>query len=118
MQIKIFHDPKNNIYVVSANGKLMSPNEVEELTSNFRFLRDKNVNRVVLDLKDLEWMGSIGLGALITCVTTMRNAGGDVYLCNLNEKLTSIMSITQLDHVFRIFDSIELAVQHYNSVLN
>ena len=118
MQVKIFHDPKNNIYIVSASGKLMSPKEVEELTSNFRLLRDKNINRIVLNLQDMEWMGSIGLGALITCITTMRNAGGDVYLCNLNEKLKSIISITQLDQIFRIFDSIESAVQHFNVILN
>ena len=109
---------EKNVYVVTVRGKLMSPMEVEELTSYFRYLRDKNIRRTVLNLKELDWTGSIGLGALISCVTTMRNAGGDVILCNLNEKLKSIMRITKLDHIFAIFDSVELAVQNYASIAN
>ncbi|MCB0283295.1 MAG: STAS domain-containing protein [Calditrichae bacterium] len=114
MQIDV--NSVSSVYVVRAKGKLMSPVEVEELTSYFRYLRDKKVTRTVLNLQEMDWMGSIGLGALISCVTTMRNAGGDVHLCNLNEKLRSIMKITRLDQVFAIFDSEELAVQNYSAV--
>lgn len=114
MQIDV--NSLNSVYVVKASGKLMSPVEVEELTSYFRYLRDKKITRTVLNLQGLDWMGSIGLGALISCVTTMRNAGGDVHLCNLNEKLKSIMKITRLDHVFAIFDSVEQAVHNYNAI--
>lgn len=102
-----------NIYIISLHGKLISPNEIEELHSHFRYLREQNITRVVLNLESLDWMASNGLGALISCVTTMRNAGGDVRLSNLNPKLKSLVALTHLDKVFNIFESSEMAVQSF-----
>jgi len=109
---------ENDIYIVSVKGKLMSSADVEELTHHFRYLRDKKVTRVVLNLEGLDWTGSLGLGGLISCVTTMRNAGGDVHLCNLNKKMHSVLAITRLDEVFRIFDSVDQALQGFTAEVN
>lgn len=102
-----------NVYIITLRGKLIGYPEVEELNSHIRYLRGQNVNRVVLDLSYLDWMGSMGLGALISCMTAMRNAGGDMRLSGLNEKIKNLMSMTKLDQVFQIFDSADLAVQSY-----
>ena len=114
--MKIEPEYDKNVYVISIQGKLISQPEVEELYSHFRYLRDQKINNVILNLEFLDWMGSLGLGALISCVTTMRNAGGDVRLSNLNTKLKSLLAMTKLDRVFQIFDSTDLAVQSFNTI--
>jgi len=116
MEIK--QNSEENIIVISVHGKLIRPSEIQELYSHFRLLKEQNINRVVLNLKNLDWMSSTGIGALISCVTSMRNAGGDVRLSNLNSKMQSIMSMTQLDKVFQVFNTIDLAVQSFNPVQN
>lgn len=112
----IRQDTGEDVIVVSVQGKLLGEPEIQELYSHFRYLRDQKIFRVVLDLKFLDWMSSIGLGALISCVTTMRNAGGDIRLCNLNQKIKTLVSITRTDNVFQIFDSPELAVRSFNAI--
>jgi anti-sigma B factor antagonist len=109
-------DTKQNVYVVALHGKLIAQSEIQELQSHFRYLREKKIRRVVLNLEFLDWMGSLGLGALISCLTTMRNAGGDLRLSNLNMKLKSLMKITKLDRVFQTFDSVDVAIQSFDTI--
>ncbi|MFC2088945.1 STAS domain-containing protein [Calditrichota bacterium] len=112
----ISQDSDEQVIVVTVHGKLIGEPEIQELYSHFRYLRDQKIFRVVLNLQSLDWMSSLGLGALISSVTTMRNAGGDVRLCNLSSKLKSLVAIARLDHIFQIFDSAELAVQSFNTI--
>jgi len=114
--MKIEQQSEKNVIVVAVHGKLIGETEIQELYSHFHYLRDQKIFRVVLNLQHLDWMGSLGLGALISCVTTMRNAGGDIRLSNLNSKLKSLVSLTNIDHVIQIFDSAEIAVQSFNII--
>ena len=114
--MKIEPNFDKNVYVISLQGKLISQPEVEDLYSHFRRLRDQKIVNVILDLELLDWMGSVGLGALISCVTTIRKSGGDVRLTNLNYKLKNLLSITKLDRVFQIFESVELAAQSFHTI--
>lgn len=114
--MRIEQKPEENVFVVAVHGKLIGESEIQELYSHFHYLRENNISRVVLNLQNLDWMGSLGLGALISCVTTMRNAGGDIRLSNLNSKIKSLISLTHLDEVFQVFDTADLAVQSYNVV--
>lgn len=117
---KMFSEQKteNNIYIISFQGKLISYDEVEKLSSHFRKLRDQGAKRIILDMKNLDWMGSIGLGALVSCTTTIRNGGGDIYFANLNEKMKSILNLTQLDTVFTIYETTQQAVENIIAVKN
>ena len=110
---------ENNVVILSLSGKLIGQKEIEQLYFQIRQLQENNVNRIVLNLEQLDWMGSLGLGALISCMTTMRNAGGDIHLCNLNPKLRSLLKITKLELVMPVFDSTDTAVQSFfNTVKN
>lgn len=110
---------ENNVVILSLSGKLIGQKEIEQLYFQIRKLQESRVNRVVLNLEDLDWMGSLGLGALISCMTSMRGTGGDIHLCNLNTKLKSLMKITKLELVMPVFDSVDTAVQSFfNTVKN
>ncbi len=114
--MKIEQQSNEDIIIIAVHGRLIGENEIQELYSHFHYLKDQNILRVVLNLQYLDWLGSIGLGALISCATTMRKAGGDIRLCNLNSKLESLVSLTQLDHVFQIFDTVDLAAQSFDII--
>lgn len=117
--LNINQSSENNIVILKLTGKLIGQNEIEQLYFQIRQLLENKINRIVLNLEHLDWMGSLGLGALISCMTTTRNAGGDIHLCNLNPKLKSLLKITKLELVMPVFDSTDTAVQSFfNNVKN
>jgi anti-sigma B factor antagonist len=104
---------KEEVYVIALQGKLSGDREIEELKYHIRYLQDRNIKNVVLNLMHLDWMASVGIGVLISFLTTMRNAGGDVRLSDLNDKIKNIMAMTHLDQVFQIYDTADVAVQSF-----
>jgi len=76
-------------------------------------LKEKNKANVVVDLSKVKFMNSSGLGMLISGMTTMRNAGGDLRLANVADRIQSLLVITKLITVFKHFDSVDEAVKSY-----
>jgi len=70
---------------------------------------------IVADLKNATWMNSSGLGMLISGLTTLRSSGGDLRLTNLSEKVRRPLEITKLESVFLIYNSVEHAVNSYQT---
>lgn len=105
-----------NIIVVTLNGRISTPEEIEALNTQVRLIKENNINHIVFNLQNLDWMSSIGLGAFISYMTSLRNAGGDLLLCSLNSKMKSLFQMTRLDQVFKIYDNPELAIQSFTVV--
>src|SRR5690606_41499572 len=68
----------------------------------------------ILDLKEVRYISSSGTGVLITMLTKMRNAGGEVYLTEPSEHVKKLLIITKLNNIFTVFDSLEVALQKVN----
>ena len=68
-------------------------------------------NKIVIDLKDLNYLNSSGLGALITLLTKARKAGGDVVISNINEAISKLLVITKLNTVFIVANTNEEAIE-------
>ena len=68
---------------------------------------------VVVDLAQVDWMNSTGLGILISGYTTLRNNDGLLKLANVTDKIQSLLTITKLVSVFEAFDSVDDAVKSF-----
>ena len=55
---------------------------------------------MMLDLADVNFIDSSGLGALIIALKMLRNAGGDLYLCSIAEPVRMLLSMTRMDRLF------------------
>jgi anti-sigma B factor antagonist len=60
-------------------------------------------------------MRSTGLGVLVSCLTSVRNRGGDLRLLQPTPRVVDVLVITQADLLFEIFDNEDLAVQSFSS---
>lgn len=60
----------------------------------------------VIDLSEVRYISSSGIGLLITILTKMRNAGGEVYLTSPSEHVKKLLIITKLNNIFTVFDSV------------
>ena len=70
---------------------------------------------VVIDLANVKFMNSSGLGMLISGFTTMKNGGGMLKLANATEKINSLLVITKLITIFEHFDSVDKAVESFGN---
>jgi anti-sigma B factor antagonist len=65
----------------------------------------------VLNLTNVEYIDSSGLGQLITIWTSIRSRGGEMTVLNPTKRVQRLFDITRLDTVFQIFDKEDLAVE-------
>lgn len=63
----------------------------------------------VVDLSDVRYISSSGIGLLITMLTKMRNSGGELYLTSPSEHVKKLLIITKLNNIFSVFDTVETA---------
>ena len=106
---------EDGIGILTLKGKLMGYPETDDLYDEIKSFMGQKVNRIVIDLNGVSWMNSMGVGALMRCLTTVRNSEGDVRLARMGEKARNVFVITQLISIFKIFESVEEAVESYKS---
>ena len=63
----------------------------------------------VVDLSDVRYISSSGIGLLITMLTKMRNSGGELYLTSPSEHVKKLLIITKLNNIFTVFYTVESA---------
>lgn len=58
---------------------------------------------ICIDFKDVTFMDSSGLGALVLALKTVRAAGTKMYICSINDQIKMLFELTSMDRVFEIF---------------
>ena len=106
---------ENGIVVLKLSGKIMGGPDAATLNEKLHELVESGNTRVVADLSNVNWMNSSGLGILINALTTIRNAGGDLKLAAVTEKIKSLLKITKLLTVFNTYDSTDDAVKSFST---
>ncbi len=106
-------DERTNSVVIKLKGNIMGGPDGAKLHETLHELKEKNKKNVVVDLSRVKFMNSSGLGMLISGMTTMRNAGGDLRLANAADRIQSLLIITKLITVFKHYDSVEKATSSY-----
>lgn len=79
-----------------------------------RELAEKGQKRVLLNLKDVKYIDSSGVGDLVRSATSLRRQGGDLKLLSPAPMVLEILQITRLDRVLDIKDDESLAVQSFS----
>jgi anti-sigma B factor antagonist len=102
-----------DVGVISIEGNLKGGQEVMLLHSTIKKCLDDKLEKIVVNLKGVEWMGSVGIGILICCLTAVKNAGGDLRLCSLSNKVQDLLRITKLERIFDVYPDTQKAVESY-----
>ena len=105
----------DNVAVLNLKGDLVSEEDTIKLKEKIHSLASDKMKNVVVDMSGLDYVNSSGLGTLISALTTMRNAGGDLRLARLGERVENLFVITKLVKVFDTYETVERAVASYNS---
>lgn len=103
---------ENDIVVLDVSGKIMGGDETALFHGKLHEYIDLNKNNFVVDLSKVDWMNSVGLGMLISALTTVKNSGGRLVLANIT-KIESILTITRLISVFEHYDDRDSALKSF-----
>ena len=74
--------------------------------------------RIVIDMKNTPFMDSAEIGRLIRCHLSVRQAGGRVRLCNLSDRLTSLLKALRLDTILDWFSTEEAALESFRTSIH
>jgi len=103
----------DDVYVLAIKGKLMDSPETDELHTHIESFLKRQIKKIVIDLKHVNFLASTGIGALMRCVTTVRNAGGELKFAGLSDKVRDIFAITRLNGILPVYDTVNAAVHSF-----
>jgi anti-sigma B factor antagonist len=104
---------QGGVVVLEIKGQMIGGPEAAELQEAIKSNIVKGAKRFVLDLKEVDRMNSTGLGNLIGGLTTVRNAGGELKLAMVAEKIQSLLVITKLVTIFESYETVEEAIKSF-----
>ena len=104
---------EGNVVILELHGKIMGDTEDTALFNVVYDLADEGKVNVVIDLCNVEWMNSKGLGICISGATTFRSRGGDLKLACVSEKVESLLNKTRMFTVFEAFKTVDEAVESF-----
>jgi anti-sigma B factor antagonist len=104
MNLKIEKRVVDGIAIMTCHGRVMFGEEATALRDNLKEAV-KNTPRLVLNLSDVTYIDSGGLGTLVGVYSSARAAGADIKLTGLGQRLRDVLQITKLATVFQVFDT-------------
>src|SRR6267154_6418602 len=112
MQLRMSTRQVDGVLVVDCSGRVVFGEESASLRDTVKKLLVQSP-KVVLNLREVNYIDSGGLGTLVSLYTTARNAGGAVKLARLTQRVGDLLQVTKLLTVFEVFNSEEEAVQSF-----
>ena len=94
-----------DVTIIDLSGKLASSDESGNLNVKVTSVFFQGHKKVLINVKDLSYIDSSGLGELVACLATARRSTGEVKLANLGKRVQDLMIMTKLLNVFDVHDS-------------
>lgn len=94
-----------DVCVLSPEGKIVIGEEVGALREKIREILDGGNKNILINLSNVTYIDSTGVGALVGSFTTIRNQGGQMKLSNLSQRVRDILLVTKLLTVFDVYEN-------------
>jgi anti-sigma B factor antagonist len=102
------------IMILDLKGKITLGEGDEVLKDKINSLILQNKKRILLNLADVPYIDSAGLGEIVRTYTTVSRQGGQLKLVNLTKRITDLLMITKLLTVFETFDIEQDAIKSFS----
>ena len=103
----------SGVTIVDLSGRITLGESSATLRETVRELLNKGQKRILLNLGDVSYIDSSGIGELVSGFTTVRNQGGDLKLLNLTKKVHDLLQITKLYTVFDVHSDEATAIRSF-----
>jgi anti-sigma B factor antagonist len=114
VSMKISTRQVDGITIVDCSGRITLGEGSITLRETVSGLLAKGEKKILLNLGDVNYIDSSGIGELVSAFTTVRKQGGDLKLLNLTKKVHDLLQITKLYTVFDVKDDEAVAVKSFS----
>lgn len=102
-----------DVYVLDCSGKITLGEGTMAIRNTVREVLKNGGKKIVLNLADVNYIDSSGIGELVSTYTTVTNQGGKLKLLNLTKKIQELLAITKLLTVFQVYDTEQSALSSF-----
>ena len=109
----------DSIYKVDTEGRItilaltmddITMYQTEEFKKAFTALLDEGKTNIVLDLSDTSFISTIVIASFVFMLKRAKEAGGNLVICGVKDKVKEVLNITNLDRMFDMFDDRQKAI--------
>ena len=112
--MKISTRQVDGVTIVDCSGRITLGEGSVTLRETVTQLLGKGEKKILLNLGDVNYIDSSGIGELVSAFTTVRKQGGDLKLLNLTKKVHDLLLLPKLYTVFDVKDDEAVAVKSFN----
>jgi|WetSurMetagenome_2_1015567.scaffolds.fasta_scaffold87895_2 anti-sigma B factor antagonist len=109
--MEIQEEIKNEICLLRLKGRL-DAGSIKKIKDHIELLVRHHVIKIVLDMKNINFIDGLGLGSLVYCQRVVSRSGGDIGLVSLQDQVRTLFALTRIYRVFQIFDDPETAIKN------
>lgn len=113
MSVNLTSRQVGDVTVVDAVGRITLGEGSSMLREDLRQMIVKGQKKILLNLANVSYIDSSGIGELVSGFTTVTNQGGELKLLNLTKRVHDLLQITKLYTVFEVFDDEAAAVRSF-----
>ena len=113
MSVKLTTRQVGDVTVVDAVGRITLGEGASTFRDTIRDLPSSGHRKILLNLGEVSYIDSSGIGEMVSGFTTVTNQGGVVKLLNLTKRVKDLLQITKLYTVFEVFDDEAAAVRSF-----
>ena len=112
MSLEIRETEREGVTILALKGRL-TVGEASSVREKVNELIPLGHTNVILDLGNVDYIDSTGLGSMVICYTTIKKAGGTLKLLNLNKRNIELLLLTKLHTIFEVFSDEQDAVNSF-----
>jgi anti-sigma B factor antagonist len=113
VSVKLTTRQVGDVTVVDAVGRITLGEGASTFRDTVRELAGKGHKKMLLNLAEVSYIDSSGIGEMVSGFTTVANQGGQLKLLNLTKRVKDLLQITKLYTVFEVFDDEAAAVRSF-----
>ena len=113
MSVKLTTRQVGDVTVIDAAGRITLGEGSSTFRDTLRDLASSGHKKLLLNLGDVSYIDSSGIGELVSGFTTVTNHGGQLKLLNLTKRVKDLLQITKLYTVFEVYEDEAAAVRSF-----
>ncbi len=114
MSVKLTTRQVGDVTVIDAAGRITLGEGATIFRDTIRDLATKGGKKLLVNLSDVSYIDSSGIGEMVSGFTTVTNHGGQLKLLGLSKRVKDLLQITKLYTVFEVFDDEAAAVRSFS----
>jgi anti-sigma B factor antagonist len=105
---------ENGIVVLELFGNIRMGPECQRISQEVDQLVGRGQNRVIFDFSGVDYLDSAGIGTLVSCLTKIKNSGGEMRLAGLKAMVAGVFKLTKIDTIIKLFPTVDEASQNFS----